>query len=113
MVLLRLWVGGCSHGLDLHVLSVDGVEGLVSVDHSTEHHRLLGGWRCYGDPHSRSRKHRQNFVLLDISDVCELDDFVPLGAGTGALETQMTEETNETLLKTFYRDPSHRLEPET
>lgn len=56
---------------------------------------------------------RDSAYLLDISDVCELDDFVPLGAGTGALETQMTEETKETLLKTFYRDPSHRLEPET
>lgn len=39
-VSLCLWVGGCRHGVDFHVLSVDGFKGLVSVDHRTKHHRL-------------------------------------------------------------------------
>lgn len=54
---LWLWAGGCSRGVDLLVLSVDGVKGLVSVDHRTKHHRLQGGWRCYRDTHPRTRKH--------------------------------------------------------
>lgn len=41
---------------------------------------------------------RDSAYLLDVSDVDQFDDFVPLGGsrpGAGALETQMTEETEE------------------
>lgn len=41
---------------------------------------------------------RDSAYLLDVSDVDQFDDFIPLGGsrpGAGALETQMTEETEE------------------
>lgn len=91
-VLLCLRVDSCSHSNDLHVLSVDGFKCLISVHHCAEDHRFLGGWCRNGDPHPRSRQHWQNFVLLDVSNLEQFDDFVPLwgsGPGAGALETQV------------------------
>lgn len=35
-----LWVGGCCHGVDLHVLHIDGIKSLISMYHRTKHHRL-------------------------------------------------------------------------
>lgn len=35
-----LWAGGCCHGVDLHVLHIDGIKGLISMYHRTKHHRL-------------------------------------------------------------------------
>lgn len=50
--------------------------------------------KCSG----RTREHNKPAYLLDVCDVTEFNDFVPLrrpGSGAGALETQMTEETEE------------------
>lgn len=46
----------------------------------------------------RTREQNKPTYLLDVCDVSEFNDFVPLGrpgSGAGALETQMTEETEE------------------
>lgn len=80
----------CRGRRDLQVLAEDGLEGLVPVHHGTEHQRFLGRWCGHGDPHAGPREDREDLVLLDVGDVQQPDDLVPLGgAGLGALEAQV------------------------
>lgn len=59
----------------------------------------------------REQTERESVYLLDFFDFMQLDDFVPLGGsrlGAGALETQMTEETEESQLTPRSRGLGYR-----